>query len=64
MAFLPDPFYGKFIMLVSPVWMGRQLVCFWPFGQDRVFAELTLEEKNRISHRGKALQEARKLLGA
>ncbi len=24
---------GKINLLVSPVWMGRQLVCFWPFGQ-------------------------------
>jgi XTP/dITP diphosphohydrolase len=37
---------------------------FQPEGQDRVFSEMTLEEKNEISHRGKALQEARKLLGS
>lgn len=35
---------------------------FQPEGQDRVFAEMSLEEKNRISHRGKALLAARKIL--
>lgn len=37
---------------------------FQPEGQDRVFAEMSLEEKNKISHRGKALQAARKLLSS
>ena len=35
---------------------------FQPEGLTKVFAEMTLEEKNRISHRGKALQNARQLL--
>jgi XTP/dITP diphosphohydrolase len=35
---------------------------FLPSGCSKVFAEMTLEEKNKISHRGKALQKARNLL--
>jgi XTP/dITP diphosphohydrolase len=35
---------------------------FQPEGQEQVFAEMSLEEKNRISHRGKALRAAKKLL--
>ncbi|HTC20952.1 MAG TPA: RdgB/HAM1 family non-canonical purine NTP pyrophosphatase [bacterium] len=35
---------------------------FLPLGYPKVFAEMTLEEKNKISHRGKALQNARSLL--
>ncbi len=31
--------------------------CFRPDGFDRVFTALTIEEKNRISHRGKAVQQ-------
>ncbi|HVZ80541.1 MAG TPA: RdgB/HAM1 family non-canonical purine NTP pyrophosphatase [bacterium] len=31
---------------------------FRPVGSDKVFAEMSLEEKNRISHRGLALQKA------
>ena len=32
---------------------------FLPEGSDRTFAELSIEEKNRISHRARALQRAR-----
>ncbi len=35
---------------------------FEPQGYNRTFAELSLEEKNRISHRGKALEKAKKIL--
>jgi XTP/dITP diphosphohydrolase len=35
---------------------------FRPEGSDKVFAEMSLEEKNRISHRGRAIQKARLLL--
>ncbi|MFQ5835551.1 MAG: RdgB/HAM1 family non-canonical purine NTP pyrophosphatase [bacterium] len=35
---------------------------FQPQGYDRTFAELSLKEKNRISHRGKALEKAKKIL--
>jgi XTP/dITP diphosphohydrolase len=35
---------------------------FMPNGFSRVFAEMTLEEKNQISHRGLAIQKAKQLL--
>jgi XTP/dITP diphosphohydrolase len=35
---------------------------FQPAGFSKVFAEMSIEEKNRISHRGKAIQKARQLL--
>jgi XTP/dITP diphosphohydrolase len=35
---------------------------FVPDGHDRSFAELTAAEKNAISHRGRALAQARKIL--
>jgi len=37
---------------------------FVPDGYDRSFAELTAEEKNAISHRGRALAGVRKLMGS
>lgn len=37
---------------------------FIPQGFNRTFAEMADDEKNRISHRGKALQEAKKILPA
>lgn len=36
---------------------------FIPDGHDKSFADLTAEEKNAISHRGRALAEAQKILG-
>ncbi len=35
---------------------------FLPAGHSKVFAEMTLDEKNRISHRGQAVQKAKELL--
>ncbi len=35
---------------------------FLPVGNKKVFAEMKLEEKNKISHRGKAVQKAKELL--
>jgi XTP/dITP diphosphohydrolase len=35
---------------------------FMPEGSSKTFAEMTLDEKNQISHRGRALQKARQLL--
>jgi XTP/dITP diphosphohydrolase len=35
---------------------------FMPEGFSKTFAEMTLNEKNQISHRGRALQKARQLL--
>lgn len=37
---------------------------FVPDGHDKSFADLTAEEKNAISHRGRALAEAQKILAA
>jgi len=37
---------------------------FRPSGFDRSMAELSLEEKNALSHRGKALREMRSILGS
>jgi XTP/dITP diphosphohydrolase len=37
---------------------------FMPDGYDRTYAELDPEKKNRISHRGKALQAAIEQWGA
>jgi non-canonical purine NTP pyrophosphatase (RdgB/HAM1 family) len=36
--------------------------CFKPYGFDRVFSALSVEEKNQISHRGRALMEFRRFL--
>ena len=36
---------------------------FIPSGQGKTMAQLTTEEKNRISHRGKALRKLRKIIG-
>lgn len=37
---------------------------FQPEGKDRVFAEMTLDEKNTISHRGLAVQKAKAFLSS
>ena len=37
---------------------------FVPVGKDKSFAELSAEEKNAISHRGRALEAVRKILEA
>lgn len=36
--------------------------CFRPDGQEKVYTNLSVEEKNSVSHRGKAMHELRKLL--
>ncbi len=38
--------------------------CFKPDGYDKVFSALTVEEKNRVSHRGKAVRVLREFLEA
>ena len=35
---------------------------FQPDGFDKTFAELAMEEKNKISHRGKALEQVKAYL--
>jgi len=42
---------------------GYDPIFFLP-EQQRTFAEMTLEEKNLVSHRGRAMQAARKILAA
>lgn len=37
---------------------------FQPKGFDQTFAEMDLEEKNKISHRGKALEQFKEFLEA
>lgn len=37
--------------------------CFIPVGYDKVYAALSVEEKNRVSHRGKAMHAVRDALG-
>jgi len=36
--------------------------CFRPDGYDTVFSALSVEEKNRVSHRGKAVRELKEYL--
>lgn len=38
--------------------------CFRPDGHDRVFSALTIEQKNRVSHRGRAAQALRTFLSS
>jgi non-canonical purine NTP pyrophosphatase (RdgB/HAM1 family) len=38
--------------------------CFIPEGMEKVYSNLSVEEKNGISHRGKAMEEMRRLLQA
>jgi XTP/dITP diphosphohydrolase len=37
---------------------------FLPLGQERTMAELSPEEKDRISHRGRALRALREIFGS
>lgn len=49
--------------LEAPIVNGIPLSsCFRHEGGDKVYAALTEEEKNRVSHRGKALMQAKKFL--
>lgn len=49
--------------LMAPVLPGLPLSsCFIPEGYEQVYAALGHEEKNKISHRGKAIQSLRKFL--
>jgi XTP/dITP diphosphohydrolase len=36
---------------------------FMPYGMERTFAQLSLDEKNSISHRGKAVEAAARRIG-
>lgn len=49
--------------LMAPILPGLPLSsCFMPSGFDRVYAALSREEKNAISHRGQAISKARRFL--
>lgn len=51
--------------LESPLLPGIPLSsCFRPEGFDRVYAALRVEEKNKISHRGKAMKGVREFLSS
>lgn len=51
--------------LEAPIYGGLPLSsCFKPDGFDRVFSALPVEEKNRVSHRGKALRPVHDLLAS
>ncbi len=49
--------------LEAPITPGIPLSsCFKPLGYDKVYAALSIQEKNRISHRGKAIRSVRDYL--
>ncbi|MBI4232667.1 non-canonical purine NTP pyrophosphatase [Candidatus Peregrinibacteria bacterium] len=49
--------------LMAPIVKGIPISsCFIPEGATKVYASLTIEEKNRISHRGKAMNSLRDFL--
>lgn len=49
--------------LQAPIYKGLPISsCFIPTGFDKVYAALSVEEKNRVSHRGKAMHEVRDAL--
>lgn len=49
--------------LLAPIMPGLPLSsCFIPEGHEKAYAQLTVEEKNSVSHRGRAMGEARKFL--
>jgi XTP/dITP diphosphohydrolase len=49
--------------LMAPILTGLPLSsCFLPEGCDKVYAALGTEEKNKISHRGKAIKAVREFL--
>jgi XTP/dITP diphosphohydrolase len=50
--------------LEAPIYAGLPLSsCFRPDGFDKVYSALTIEEKNRTSHRGKAMRQVHEWLG-
>jgi|WetSurMetagenome_2_1015567.scaffolds.fasta_scaffold245969_2 XTP/dITP diphosphohydrolase len=50
--------------LEAPIYAGLPLSsCFRPVGFDKVYAALTPNEKNAVSHRGKAMKQVRDFLG-
>jgi len=51
--------------LQAPIYRGLPISsCFKPLGVDKVYAALSVEEKNKISHRGKAMHAVKDALMA
>ncbi len=49
--------------LRAPIYKGLPISsCFIPEGYDKVYAALGIEQKNNVSHRGKAMHEVREFL--
>lgn len=49
--------------LEAPIYKGLPISsCFVPDGFDKVYAALSIEEKNRVSHRGKAMHAVKEYL--
>lgn len=49
--------------LEAPLYKGLPISsCFRPHGFEKVYAALTVEEKNRVSHRGKAMHAVREAI--
>lgn len=49
--------------LEAPIYKGLPISsCFRPIGFDKVYAALSVAEKNRVSHRGKAMHEVKDAL--
>lgn len=49
--------------LRAPIYKGLPISsCFIPTGFEKVYAALSIEEKNRVSHRGKAMHAVRDVL--
>ena len=49
--------------LQAPIYRGLPISsCFKPQGFDKVYAALSIDEKNRVSHRGKAMHAVRDIL--
>ncbi len=62
----PRVFEGRVEGLITPTAQGERTFgydpVFQPEGVEKVFAEMTLEEKNVLSHRGRAVQKAKVFL--
>jgi XTP/dITP diphosphohydrolase len=50
--------------IMAPILRGLPLSsCFIPEGYDKVYAALSVDDKNKVSHRGKAMRKVREFLG-
>lgn len=61
--YIREECYGE--IALQPIYQngfGYDPIFYFP-NQDQMFSQLTIEEKNRISHRGKALRRLKEILG-